>query len=166
MASTEDLAKEPKHKAGLPKNYESLKEIMRRRIVHGIFRPVNGRNPALFCVLICDSTTLKLISKTLDTSDLVENRIAVVDKLDKAREPLPQMDAIYFLSPTADNFKKLLMDFPDAAKFKNKYRKSHVFLNKTCDDETMEILTKRKDVVKRISTFVELNMDFIARDDR
>ncbi|CAD7968810.1 unnamed protein product [Amoebophrya sp. A120] len=144
----------------------SLKELCRKRILDGMLRQVNGNNPLLFVVLVCDAQTLHLVSACLNSADLVANRVAVVDKLDKNREPLMNMDAIYFLSPTAKNFTNLMVDFPDLTKYKPKYRKQHVFLNSTCPDDVMGLLTARKDVVKRLSTFVELNLDFVARDDR
>eukprot|EP00391_Amoebophrya_sp_Ameob2_P006034 CAMPEP_0178997078 /NCGR_PEP_ID=MMETSP0795-20121207/8732_1 /TAXON_ID=88552 /ORGANISM="Amoebophrya sp., Strain Ameob2" /LENGTH=618 /DNA_ID=CAMNT_0020689555 /DNA_START=287 /DNA_END=2143 /DNA_ORIENTATION=- len=144
----------------------SLRELCRIRIIDGMLKQVNGNNPLLFVVLVCDSRTLSLVSSSLTSADLVANRVAVVDKLDKNREPLMNMDAIYFLSPTAQNFQQLLGDFPDLTKFKPKYRRQHVFLNSTCPDDVMGLLSARKDVVKRMTTFVELNLDFVARDDR
>ncbi|CAD7948839.1 unnamed protein product [Amoebophrya sp. A25] len=144
----------------------SLREMCRRRIVDGMIKQVNGNNPLLFVALVCDNTTLHLVSSVLSSADLVANRVAVVDKLEKNREPLMNMDAIYFLCPTAANIQKLTEDFPDLSKFKPKYRKQHVFLNSTCPDDVMAILTPRKDMVKAMSSFVELNLDFVSRDDR
>lgn len=128
----------------------SIRNVARSRLIDGMIRVVNGKKPKLFVVLICDPVTLKLVSKTLTANDLVENRVAVVDKLEKAREPLGQMDAIYFVEPTQKNIAKIFEDFPDPTKFKPKYRKAHIYLNDTCTPEAMAVLSSRADVVGRI----------------
>ncbi len=76
------------------------------------------------------------------------------------------MDVIYFITPTVNNFKLMMQDFPDLNRFKPKYRAAHVFMSAGCPQECLNLLTLRKDVVQRISTFTELHLDFIARDER
>lgn len=139
-------------------------------MLSGMIRAVNGDGDDgcsdVFIALIVDSSTLELVSNVLRPEDLTENRIAVIDKIERTREPLPTMDAVYYLEPTMNNFKLILQDFPDLSQFKPKYRRHHIFVNHTVSEDAMKVLTQRKDAVKRIRTFVELNMDFVARDDR
>ena len=84
-----------------PKSREenSLKVIVRKRLI-SMLQEVNGTNALLFTALICDRETLHTVSSSLTSGDLVANRVTVVDRLDKAREPLMNMDAIYFITPT------------------------------------------------------------------
>lgn len=50
--------------------------------------------------------------------------IAVVEDLNKRREPLPALEAIYLMQPDEDGIERLVEDFDNARKM---YRCAHVF---------------------------------------
>ena len=72
-----------------------------------------------------DETATRVISSALTMYDIMERRVTLVEQLAKNRQPFPDMDVIYLLSPTMDSVKKILGDFENKAKAK--YGNVHIF---------------------------------------
>ena len=63
-------------------------------------------------VVILDETTVKVLSNVMRMSDLMsEHNIAVVENLNKNREPMRDIPGIYFVEPTAATVSRLAFDF-------------------------------------------------------
>uniref|UniRef100_A0AAZ3QBU8 Syntaxin binding protein 3 n=1 Tax=Oncorhynchus tshawytscha TaxID=74940 RepID=A0AAZ3QBU8_ONCTS len=58
-------------------------------------------------ILILDHFTTKLLSSCCKMSDLMQEGITIVEDLYKSREPVLEMKAIYFMTPTAKLFNKM-----------------------------------------------------------
>uniref|UniRef100_A0A665VC87 Syntaxin binding protein 3 n=1 Tax=Echeneis naucrates TaxID=173247 RepID=A0A665VC87_ECHNA len=58
------------------------------------------RKSEVWKILILDSFTTKLLSSCCKMSDLMAEKITIVEDLFKSREPVQEMKAIYFMSPT------------------------------------------------------------------
>ena len=46
--------------------------------------------------------------------DIIEEGVTVVEPLHHKRQKLPQMEALYFLEPTAKSITRLIQDFASA----------------------------------------------------
>lgn len=57
----------------------------------------------------------------------ITNTYIVVESITVERQPLPHLDAIYFISPTSDSIEKLIEDFSDPDT--PKYHSAHVFFH-------------------------------------
>ncbi|KAJ3035694.1 Vesicle trafficking between the ER and Golgi, partial [Rhizophlyctis rosea] len=62
-------------------------------------------------VLIYDQLGQDIISPLLKVNDLRENGVTVHMPLSSDRQPIPDVPAIYFIQPTADNIRRISEDF-------------------------------------------------------
>ncbi|XP_042475825.1 SNARE-interacting protein KEULE-like isoform X2 [Macadamia integrifolia] len=53
-------------------------------------------------VLIMDKVTVKVMSYSCKMADITEEGVSLVEDLFRRRQPLPSMDAIYFIQPTKE----------------------------------------------------------------
>lgn len=70
-------------------------------------------------VLVLDDESTRIISSSLTMFDIMERRITLVEKLSQSRQPFPEMEVIYFITPTEESVGFLLGDF--APKKKSMY---------------------------------------------
>lgn len=61
--------------------------------------------------------------------DIMERRVTIVENLYKSRQPFPEMDVVYFITPSAKSINAMLGDFADPRK--QKYGNVHVILTDT-----------------------------------
>ncbi|MFS7942579.1 putative sec1-like protein [Helianthus anomalus] len=53
----------------------------------------------LLQVLIMDKVTMKVMSASCKMADITDQGVSLVEQLFKGREPMPNMDAIYYIQP-------------------------------------------------------------------
>jgi hypothetical protein len=82
-----------------------------------------------------------------------------VENLGITRQPLPSADAIYFLTPCEDSVNRLIEDFKDPKE--PQYGTVHLFFSSTLPQALFTKL-KSSNVVSRVKTFKELNLEFIG----
>ena len=61
-------------------------------------------------------------------TDIMQERITLIEDLSKKRQPITNMEAIYFITPTDESIARLLDDFRDPAK--PQYKGDGLFLLK------------------------------------
>jgi len=119
-------------------------------------------------LLILDDETTKIISSALGMYKLMESRIYLVELISKKRAPYRQSAPIYFLSPTMENVNKLIEDWTPSKSRKEPLYADSVFLyfTKAVPDEIFKKMKSCKPLISRLKAFVELNIDFLANEDR
>lgn len=85
----------------------------------------------------------------------MDEGITIVEDLNKRREPLTSLDAIYLIAPTKESIEKLIADFSG----RNQYKRAHVFFTEACPDQLFTTLTKSP-VKNYIKTLKEINVAF------
>jgi syntaxin-binding protein 1 len=85
----------------------------------------------------------------------MDEGITIVEDLNKRREPLTSLDAIYLITPTKESIEKLIADFSG----RNQYKCAHVFFTEACPDQLFTTLT-RSAVKSYIKTLKEINVAF------
>uniref|UniRef100_A0A3Q3VMT2 Uncharacterized protein n=1 Tax=Mola mola TaxID=94237 RepID=A0A3Q3VMT2_MOLML len=106
-------------------------------------------------ILILDRFTTKLLSSCCKMSDLMSEKITIVEDLFKSREPVPEMKAIYFMSPTAECVDALIADF----KTKPKYKGAYVYFTDYCPDDLFNNM--KLYCAKHIRVCKEINICFM-----
>lgn len=72
-----------------------------------------------------DKAATRAISSALTMFDIMERRITLVEQLAINRQPFPEMDVIYLVSPTVEAVRKISNDFENRQKAK--YGNVHLF---------------------------------------
>ncbi|KAJ8437518.1 hypothetical protein Cgig2_027593 [Carnegiea gigantea] len=130
-------------------------------------------------VLIMDRFTVKIMSYTCKMADIIEAGVSssahlydecdaevikgVVEDIYKRRQPLPNMDAIYFLQPTKEN---VIMFMSDMAGKSPLYKKAFVFFSSPISGELLDYIKKDATVLPRLGVLSEMNLEYFAIDSQ
>jgi syntaxin-binding protein 1 len=112
-------------------------------------------------VLLVDKQSMKIISACCRLFNVMEKGVAVVEDVMINRQYLPNLEAIYFLTPTEDSVNALIRDFDPSVKKKTMYSDVHVFFTSRLPDALSQKI-KQARVSSKIRTLKELNVDFLA----
>nr|XP_029117492.1 SNARE-interacting protein KEULE isoform X3 [Elaeis guineensis] len=114
-------------------------------------------------VLIMDKVTVKIMSYSCKMVDITEEGVSLVEDLSKRRQPLPTMDAIYFIQPTKENVVMFLSDMSGRSPL---YRKAFVFFSSPIHKELVAQIKKETRVLPRIGALSEMNLEYFAIDSQ
>lgn len=68
------------------------------------------KGPPTWKVLVMDKTSQDILATTLKVQDLRDNGVTLHMQLHSQRPPLPDVPAVYFVSPTSENVKRIAQD--------------------------------------------------------
>ncbi|KAI3368518.1 hypothetical protein L3Q82_025526, partial [Scortum barcoo] len=91
-------------------------------------------------------------------SDLMAEKITIVEDLYKSREPVPEMKAVYFMSPTSMCVDAFIADF----KTKPKYKAAYVYFTDYCPDDLFNNM--KLYCAKYIRVCKEINISFMPQE--
>merc|ERR1719422_3037293 len=78
--------------------------------------------------------------------------ITIVETIEKRREPLPAMEAIYLITPNEKSIKELMNDFQ--SQHRTHYRAAHVYFTEVCPEERFKEICNSM-AAKRIELITE-----------
>ncbi|KAG5387656.1 hypothetical protein IGI04_039126 [Brassica rapa subsp. trilocularis] len=114
-------------------------------------------------ILIMDRVTVKVMSKSCKMADITDQGISLVEELFKRREPMPGMDAIYFIQPSKENIVMFLSDMSGREPL---YRKAFIFFSSTIPKELVNHIKSDSSVLPRIGALREMNMEYFPIDNQ
>mmetsp|Transcript_3700 Transcript_3700/g.9273 ORF Transcript_3700/g.9273 Transcript_3700/m.9273 type:complete len:452 (+) Transcript_3700:324-1679(+) len=107
---------------------------------------------------------MKVISAAVGMYDIMEKKVTIVENLDKKRAPFPDMAAIYFLEPSPESISKMIEDFSgDKVLYGDAV---FVYLLGRLPDQLLDQIKNCRKLLKRIKGLVEINVDFLAKEER
>nr|CAD1835546.1 unnamed protein product [Ananas comosus var. bracteatus] len=108
-------------------DFKTFRQISRERLLYEMLRSARGKDSkSTWKVLIMDKLTVKIMSYSCKMADITEEGVSLVEDLYKRRQPLPTMDAIYFIQPTKENVVLFLSDMSGRSPL---YKKAYVFFS-------------------------------------
>uniref|UniRef100_A0A8I5Y973 Syntaxin binding protein 3 n=1 Tax=Rattus norvegicus TaxID=10116 RepID=A0A8I5Y973_RAT len=81
-----------------PVTERGLKSVVWRKIKTTVFD--DCRKEGEWKIMLLDDFTTRLLSSCCKMTDLLEEGVTVIENIYKNREPVRQMKALYFISPT------------------------------------------------------------------
>ncbi|XP_058266061.1 syntaxin-binding protein 3 isoform X1 [Hemibagrus wyckioides] len=130
-----------------------LKKIVWQKIKDTII--ADCRRSEVWKIMMLDKFTTRLLSSCCKMSDLMSEGITIVEDLFKSREPVLEMKAIYFMSPTAECVEALINDFSP----KPKYKAAYVYFTDYCPDDLFNKI--KVFCSKHIKVCKEINISFL-----
>lgn len=94
-----------------------LVDYVANRVYKDIFELERDNN---WKVLVLDSMTTKILSQSSKMSELLKEKIVIIEDLNKKRRPMPEFDAIYFITPTRMSLNLVVEDFVEKDQYKSK----------------------------------------------
>ncbi|KAL9350097.1 hypothetical protein Peur_057352 [Populus x canadensis] len=145
-------------------DYRNFRQISRERLLHEMLRSAKtGNSKSTWKVLIMDRLTVKIMSYSCKMADITQEGVSLVEDIFRRRQPLPSMDAIYFIQPTKEN---VIMFLSDMAGKSPLYKKAFVFFSSPISRELVSHIKKDSSVLTRIGALREMNLEYFAIDSQ
>lgn len=143
-------------------DYKYFRQMTRDRLLHEMLGSTKkGDSRSNWKVLIMDRFTVKIMSYACKMADITGAGVSLVEDIYKRRQPLPTMDAIYYIQPSKEN---VVMFLSDMAGKKPLYKKAFVFFSSPVARELVSHIKKDSTVLPRIGALSEMNLEYFAID--
>ncbi|KAL7595463.1 hypothetical protein Lser_V15G27747 [Lactuca serriola] len=142
-----------------------FRQISRDRLLYEMIRSAKrpDSKSSNWKVLIMDRITVKIMSCSCKMADITDEGVSLVEQIHKRRQPLPSMDAVYYIQPTKENVDFLLADMAGKAPL---YKEAYVFFSSSVSKELVADIKKEPTIKSRLRGMKEMNLEYFAIDSQ
>lgn len=145
-------------------DYKNFRQVTRDRLLYEMLRSTRAKDSKTrWKVLIMDKVTVKIMSCSCKMANITEEGVSLVEDIYKRRQPMPSMDAIYFIQPTKENVVMFLSDMSGRSPL---YKKAFVFFSSPISRELVTHIRSDASVRPRIAALSEMNLEYFAIDSQ
>ncbi|KAI9324087.1 Sec1-like protein [Zopfochytrium polystomum] len=140
----------------------SLKELLKTRLLADVINAVQPTSGSKWKILVVDSPSKQIFDSVCKPQEILNLYVTdIVNIEDPKRQPFPDMEAIYFLSPVPESVEALIADYTNG---RPPYARVHLFFSNRLS-ETLSERIKKSPVPRFLEAWKELYVDFLATEN-
>ncbi|AES87273.2 Sec1-family transporter [Medicago truncatula] len=144
-------------------DYRPFRHISRDRLLYEMLRSAKSGDSKAWKVLIMDKVTVKVMSHSCKMADITDQEVSLVEDLFRRRQPLPSLDAVYYIQPSKENVVMFLSDMSGREPL---YKKAYVFFSSPIPKELINHIKCDTSVLPRIGALREMNLEYFPIDSQ
>ncbi|XP_020218479.1 protein transport Sec1a isoform X2 [Cajanus cajan] len=143
--------------SGNASEYKPFRQISRDRLLYEMLRSARSPDSKAWKVLIMDKVTVKVMSHSCKMADITDQEVSLVEDLFRRRQPLPSLDAVYFIQPSKENVVMFLSDMSG---------REPLYKNSPIPKELVNHIKSDTSVLPRIGALREMNLEYFPVDSQ